>query len=120
MLVDEIGHVTEASDKLNPPFLPGSKDGRSPQPRGLPLFQRHPHRESIGGWGYVEGRGIGSGTGKVTGSPFHEGAAIFYVVAKTMEQKHCPLVIYQIIREDNDAVGRLTDRLEFDLFRYQH
>jgi len=46
--------------------------------------------------------------------------ALFYVVAKTMEQKHHPLVIYQNIREDNDSVGRLIDRSKFDLFHYQY
>ena len=47
-------------------------------------------------------------------------AALFYVVAKTMEQKHHSLVIYQNIRENSDAVGRLIGQLKFDPFRYQH
>ena len=84
------------------------------------MFQRHPHREGTGG-------GVRGGYGyrqperqDIQGHRVTMAVALFYVVAKTMEQKHHPLVIYQNIREDNDAVGRLIDRSKFDLFRYQY
>ena len=88
--------------------------------RGLFLFQGHPSSGRPRG-GVLRGYGYWQPERQdIQGHRVTMAVALFYVVAKTMEQKHHPLVIYQNIREDNDAVGRLIDRSKFDLFRYQY
>ena len=55
----QVGTSVPSSKRVAKKARPQPKMKEAPQTTGLLLFQRHPHRETIGG-GYLEGMGVDS------------------------------------------------------------